>query len=179
MLSHGAPHLERRDFITLFGGAAAAWPLAARAQQPAMPVIGFLSSVSQAKTRHMVAAFQRGLGEAGYVDGRNLAIEYHFADGQYDRLPAWASEMVRRPVSLIVAAGPPAALAAKVATTSIPIVFVVGFDPVGAGLVMSFNRPGVMPQAWCWSRDSSDRNDWNSCVISFPRRRPSRCLPTR
>jgi putative tryptophan/tyrosine transport system substrate-binding protein len=98
--------LKRREFITLLGGAAA-WPVAARAQPPAMPVVGFLSSVSQAQTRHMVAAFQRGLGETGYVDGRNAAIEYRFVDGQYDRLPALASEMVRRPVSLILAAGPP------------------------------------------------------------------------
>jgi ABC-type uncharacterized transport system substrate-binding protein len=131
---------RRRQFITLLGGAVA-WPLAARAQQPVMPVIGFLSSVSQAQTRHMVAAFQRGLGETGWMDGRNVAIDYRFVDGQYDRLPALASEMVRRPVSLILAAGPPAALAAKVATTTVPIVFVVGFDPVGAGLVASFNRP--------------------------------------
>ena len=133
--------MKRREFISLLGGAAAAWPLAAHAQQP-MPVIGFLSSVSQAQTRHMVAAFQRGLGETGYVDGRNVTIDYRFVDGQYDRLPALASEMVRRPVSLILAAGPPAALAAKVATTAIPIVFIVGFDPVGAGLVASFNQPG-------------------------------------
>jgi len=134
--------MRRREFITLLGRAAAAWPIAARAQQPVVPVVGFLSSVSQAQTRHMVAAFQRGLVETGYVDGRNVAIDYRFADGQYDRLPALASEMVRRPVSLIVAGGPPAALAAKVATTTIPIVFIVGFDPVGAGLVASFNRPG-------------------------------------
>ena len=134
--------MRRRPFITLLGGAALAWPLAARAQQAAMPVVGFLSSVSQAQTGHMVAAFQRGLGETGWMDGRNVAIDYRFVDGQYDRLPALTSEMVRRPVSLLLAAGPPAALAAKVATTTIPIVFVVGFDPVGAGLVASFNRPG-------------------------------------
>jgi putative ABC transport system substrate-binding protein len=134
--------VKRRTFIALLGGAAVGWPLAARTQQPATPVIGFLSSVSQAQTHHMVAAFQRGLGETAYVDGRNVTVDYRFVDGQYDRLPALASEMVRRPVSLIVAAGPPAALAAKVATTTIPIVFVVGFDPVGAGLVASFNRPG-------------------------------------
>src|SRR6516165_700472 len=127
--------MRRREFISLIGGATAAWPLAARAQQPATPVIGFLSSLSQAQTSHMVAAFQRGLGETGHVEGRNVGIEYRFADGQYDRLPAIAGDLVRRPVSLILAAGPPAALAAKVATTTIPIVFVVGFDPVGAGLV--------------------------------------------
>ena len=134
--------MRRREFFTLVVGAAAGWPLAAGAQTPAMPVVGFLSSLTQAMTSHMVDAFRRGLGETGYVDGRNVAIDYRFADGQYDRLPALATEMVRRSVSLILAAGPPAALAAKVATTTIPIVFVVGLDPVGAGLVASFNRPG-------------------------------------
>ena len=107
-----------------------------------MPVIGFLSAVSEAQTLHLVTAFGRGLGETGYTDGRNVAIDYRFADGQYDRLPALAAEMVHRPVSLIMAAAPPAAIAAKVATTTIPIVFIVGLDPVGAGLVASFNRPG-------------------------------------
>ena len=134
--------MRRREFITLLGGAAAAWPLATRAQQPAMPVAAFLSALSLAQTSHLVAAWKRGLSETGYVDGKNVAIEYRFADGQYDRLPALAAELVRRSVAVIVAASPPAALAAKAATTTIPIVFVVGLDPVAAGLVTSFNRPG-------------------------------------
>ena len=134
--------MNRREFMTLLGGTAVVWPFAARAQQPAMPVIGFLSAVSEAQTLHLVTAFGRGLGETGYTDGRNVVIDYRFADGQYDRLPALAAEMVHRPVSLIMAAAPPAAIAAKVATTTTPIVFIVGFDPVGAGLVASFNRPG-------------------------------------
>ena len=131
--------MRRREFITLVGGAAA-WPLAARGQQAAMPVVGYLNV--GAPPAHLLAVFKQSLAEAGFVEGRNVAIETSSADGQYDRLPALAGEMVRRPVALILAAAPPAALAAKVATTTIPIVFIVGLDPVGAGLVASFNRPG-------------------------------------
>jgi putative ABC transport system substrate-binding protein len=131
--------VKRREFMTLLGGAAV-WPLAARAQK-SMPVIGFLTALSEAEASYQVIPFRRGLSEGGFVEGQNIAIEYRFADGQYERLNALAAEFVRRPVSLIVAASPPAALAAKVATTTIPIVFIVGLDPVAAGLVASFNRP--------------------------------------
>jgi putative ABC transport system substrate-binding protein len=133
--------MRRRKFITLLGGAAAL-PFATRAQQPAMPVIGFLSAISKNSIVDQIAKFHRGLNETGFVDGQNVTIEYRWAEGQYERLPAMAAELVRRPVSIIVAQAPPAALAAKAATTSIPIVFVVGFDPIAAGLVDSFNRPG-------------------------------------
>jgi putative tryptophan/tyrosine transport system substrate-binding protein len=134
--------VRRREFISLLGSAAAALPRAARAQQSAIPVIGFLSALSQPQTAHMIAALRRGLSEAGLSDGQGVTIDYLFAEGQYERLPGFAGKFVSRPVSLIVAAAPPAALAAKTATTTIPIVFVVGFDPVTAGLVASFNRPG-------------------------------------
>jgi putative tryptophan/tyrosine transport system substrate-binding protein len=134
--------MRRREFITLLGGAAAAWPLAARAQQPAMPLIGFIPSGSAGPLRQQVAAFREGLKEAGYVNGQNVTVEYGFAEGQLDRFPALVSDLVRRQASVLAVTSIAGARAAKQATTTIPVVFSVGEDPVAAGLVDSLSRPG-------------------------------------
>ena len=134
--------MRRREFIAGAAGAAA-WSVAARAQQPAMPVIGYLGALSAEESKNDTVTFLQGLKETGYVEGQNAAVEYRYAGNQSGRLPALVVDLVRRRVAVIVAIGAPAALAAKAATTTIPIVFVTGLDPVALGLVASLNRPGA------------------------------------
>ena len=134
--------MRRREFIILIGSVAVARPLAAPAQQPTMPVVGWLGSGTEPSERHLLTAFRDGLAEGGFVVGRNVTIEYRAAEGRYDRLPAMVADLIRSKVALIAASGPPAALAAKATTATTPIVFVIGYDPVEFGLVGSLNKPG-------------------------------------
>jgi putative tryptophan/tyrosine transport system substrate-binding protein len=135
--------MRRRNFIALLGGAVTAWPLAARAQQPAIPVIGYVSSLTHAVSARFDAALRRGLSDMGYIEGQNVSIQYRWITDRYDALPAMAADLVQRQVAVILALGPPAVLAAKTATQTIPIVFVTGADPLKFGFVASFNKPGA------------------------------------
>ena len=165
--------MRRREFIKSIGGWAVAWPLAARAQQPSRPVIGFLSTRSRDESARLLPAFQRGLAQGGYADGQNVIIEYRWALSQYDRLAALAGELVRQPVNMIVAVGgEPSARAAKAATATIPIVATFSADPVTSGLVTSLGRPGGNLTGISDLTSVLETSGSGFCANSFPRQQP-------
>jgi putative tryptophan/tyrosine transport system substrate-binding protein len=168
--------MRRREFITLIGGAAA-WPIAAHSQQqPAMPVIGLLYGVSAAEWAHRVAAMRRGLGEMGFVEGRNAAIDYRWAAGQFDRLPEMAADLVNRNVAVIICGGSDLATrAAMAATQTIPIIFTTAGNPVQLGFVASLNRPAATPRASPRLVANLDQSGWSCCANFFPRPARSPC----
>jgi len=170
--------MKRREFIMLIGGAAALWPLAARAQQPAMPVVGFFYSGTLTDVPHFVAAFRQGLKETDFIEGQNVVIEYRSAEDQADPLPALVADLARRQVALIVG-NTPSTLAAKAATTTVPIVFVTGFDPVRNGLVTNLNRPGGNVTGISFMSVELAAKSWRSCVSCGrePRALPCSSIP--